>query len=185
MAQFINPFPGLLEDKTLDEISLVQALRQAHAAEGEAVHLYETLAQHTDNQLVVKVLKDIAREEQVHLGEIQQLIDQLDKNEVAAQSEGRQEVKESGEKSATAQLGWRKAPSVTQGGKPYFWYIDTPGGRLWVVWNRAYGKWVVHDEQNKILAQFDSDKEGKNFVQQMGERQALKKYFAILCKGNC
>jgi rubrerythrin len=106
MAQFINPFPGLLEEegKKLSPDALVQALRQAHAAEGEAVHLYKTLARHIDNKLVVDVLQRIAREEQVHLGELQQLIDQLDKNEAPARDEGRQEVQDagkSGEKSSS------------------------------------------------------------------------------------
>lgn len=101
MPQFINPFPGLLEEegKKLSPNALVQALRQAQAAEGEAIHLYEVLAQHTGNKLVVEVLKDIAREEQVHLGEVQQLIDQLDKNESLAQDEGRREVQDKGKSS--------------------------------------------------------------------------------------
>lgn len=106
MPQFINPFPGLLEEegKVLNPNALVQALRQAHAAEGEAIHLYETLARHTDNKMVVEVLQNIAREEQVHLGEIQQLIDQLDKNEAPAQDEGRQEVQDKGKSSSKSAL---------------------------------------------------------------------------------
>lgn len=108
MAQFIDPFPGLLEEGILTPTNLVQALRQAHAAEGEAIHLYKVLAEHTDNKLVIKILESIAREEQVHLGELQQLIDQLDKDEISAREEGRKEVQDalkSGEKSSKASYG--------------------------------------------------------------------------------
>jgi len=94
MAQFINPFPGLLEDGKLDENAVIQSLRQALAAEEEAIHLYETMAKHIDNGLVVEVLHDIAGEEQVHVGELQELIEKLDKNEVDKIEKGRKEVQD-------------------------------------------------------------------------------------------
>lgn len=94
MAQFINPFPGLLTDGILSDNEVIQALRQALAAEEEATHLYETMAEHTDNALVEEVLRDIAREEQVHIGELQELIDRLDENEKDANEEGRKEVQD-------------------------------------------------------------------------------------------
>ena len=32
---------------------------------------------------------------------------------------------------------WKKCPSVMAGGKEYFYYIITPKGERWVVWNRC------------------------------------------------
>lgn len=94
MAQFINPFPGFLEEGKLGDVELIQAIRQALAAEEEATHLYEMIAEKTDNQLVTKVMQDVAREEQVHKGEFQQLLNRLDPDEAAAIEEGKKEVKE-------------------------------------------------------------------------------------------
>ena len=62
-------------------------------------------------------------------------------------------------------LDWRKAPSVTTGGKPYFW-VGYAGGQLlyWVVWDRYAQKWAVTDA-NKTLAYFDSAAAGKKWAE--------------------
>jgi len=44
------------------------------AAEYEAIGLYMQLAESTDNQLAIEVLKDIADEERVHAGEFFRLL---------------------------------------------------------------------------------------------------------------
>ena len=64
MAQFINPFPGLLQEGTLSETELIQALRQVLAAEEEATHFYTILAEHTDNEKVKEVLLSVYRGKQ-------------------------------------------------------------------------------------------------------------------------
>jgi len=99
MAQFINPFPGMDDDGPLSEVELIQALRQGLAAEEEATHLYTLVAERSDNEKVKKVLLDIAREEQVHKGEFQQLLDELDPEEKEAIEEGRKEVEEMSDES--------------------------------------------------------------------------------------
>lgn len=62
---------------------------------------------------------------------------------------------------------WKKNPSVTTGGKPYFWSAHNDRGRpiYWVVWDRVYKKWVVQDSSQKLIAKFDSDSQGKKYVE--------------------
>lgn len=94
MAQFIDPFPGLLTDGILTREELISALRIAVAAEEEAIHLYRIIAEHTTEKIIQEVMRDVAREEQVHVGEFQQLLDMFDPEEASALEEGRQEVRE-------------------------------------------------------------------------------------------
>jgi len=92
MAQFINPFPGLTPDKKLDERELARAVRQALAAEEEAVHFYEAVADATDNELVKEVMQEVADEEKVHVGEFQRVLEIMEKDEKKFMEEGFAEV---------------------------------------------------------------------------------------------
>jgi rubrerythrin len=64
------------------------------AAEYEAIQLYMQLAESTDNELAVKVLKDIADEERVHAGEFLRLLRKLAPDEEEFYAEGAKEVVE-------------------------------------------------------------------------------------------
>ena len=64
------------------------------AAEYEATQLYMQLAESTDNQLVVEVLKDIADEERVHAGEFLRLLRELAPDEEKLYAQGAKEVEE-------------------------------------------------------------------------------------------
>lgn len=93
-AEFIDPF--VIQDlgRTLNERELSRALRQSLVAEEEAIHLYEALADATDNNKVKRVLQDVADEEKVHVGEFQQLLDDLLSDEKELIDEGREEIKD-------------------------------------------------------------------------------------------
>lgn len=91
-AEFINPFSGLAPLKKMTERELTRALRMALAAELEAVHLYESHVDATDNRLVKEVLQDIANEERVHVGELQRLLKILLPDEEKYMQEGASEV---------------------------------------------------------------------------------------------
>jgi hypothetical protein len=42
--------------------------------------------------------------------------------------------------------GWHKVPSVTSGGKPFFWWRRTPAGKCeWFVWSRRLGAWEYRE----------------------------------------
>jgi rubrerythrin len=97
MPEFVNPFSGVLPSRKLSERELARALRLSLAAEEEAIHLYEALADATDNKLAKTVLQDIADEEKVHVGEFQQLLKSLLKDEEKWLREGAEEVDEMAE----------------------------------------------------------------------------------------
>ena len=94
MAEFINPFSGVIPERKLSERELSRALRMALSAEEEAVHLYEALADATDNELAKAVLQDIANEERVHAGEFQRVINILLDDEEKFLADGAAEVNE-------------------------------------------------------------------------------------------
>ena len=94
MPEFGSPFSGLANDRLLTNEELVRAIRFSVAAEYEATQLYTQLAESTDNQLAVEVLKDIADEERVHAGEFLRLLRELAPDESKFYAEGAKEVEE-------------------------------------------------------------------------------------------
>ena len=94
MAEFINPFSGVIPDRKLTDRELTRGIRLTLSAEQEAVHLYEALADATDNELAREVLQDIANEERVHAGEFQRLLNILLPDEAKLLAKGAEEVDE-------------------------------------------------------------------------------------------
>lgn len=98
MPEFGTPFSGLAKDRKLTHEELVRAIRFMVAAEYEAIQLYMQLAESTDNELAIEVLKDIADEERVHAGEFLRLLHELAPDEEKFYAEGAKEVEEEIEK---------------------------------------------------------------------------------------
>jgi rubrerythrin len=98
MPDFGNSFSGLAKDRKLTEAELIRAVRFMVAAEFEAIQLYMQLAESTDNQLAIAVLKDIADEERIHAGEFLRLLKELAPDEETFYQEGAEEVEEEIEK---------------------------------------------------------------------------------------
>jgi rubrerythrin len=94
MAQFINPFPGNVPDRLLSARELTRAIRQALAAEEEAVHLYEAIADATDDERIKKLMQSVADEERVHAGEFHAALERLLPDEVELMTKGRKETAE-------------------------------------------------------------------------------------------
>ena len=93
MAEFVNPFVGMVPPgRKMSDSELLRALRLSLSAEEEAIHIYEAIADAAANALAKAVLKDIAREERVHKGEFQKLIEILSPSEVDTMHEGASEV---------------------------------------------------------------------------------------------
>jgi rubrerythrin len=112
MAEFLNPFAGVVPGRKLTKEELIRAIRQNLAAEHEAVHLYLAHADATDDPLAKHVLTDIANEERVHAGEFGRLLAILTGDEDTFLAQGAQEVNE-----AAAALGKAEAPAA-HGGAP-------------------------------------------------------------------
>ncbi len=88
-----DPSEILRKEKfTKEEIRM--AIRNDISAEIDAMNFYLTQASLIDDDLVRKVLLDIAMEEKVHLGEFLTLLKKLDDEQVKAIEKGEEEVKE-------------------------------------------------------------------------------------------
>jgi len=94
MPEFVNPFSGVIPGRKLSARELTRSIRLSLSAEEEAVHLYEALADATDNELAKAVLQDIANEERVHVGEFQRLLKILVPDEESFLANGAAEVDE-------------------------------------------------------------------------------------------
>ena len=94
MPEFRSPFSGLANDRKLTDEELVRAIRFVVAAEYEATQLYTQLAESTDNKLAMQVLKEIADEELVHVGEFLRLLHELAPNEEKFYAKGAKEVED-------------------------------------------------------------------------------------------
>lgn len=94
MPEFGTPFSGLALDRKVTEEELIRAIRFMVAAEYEAVQLYMQLAESTDNELAIEVLKDIADEELVHAGEFLRLLHELAPDEKKLYAQGADEVEQ-------------------------------------------------------------------------------------------
>jgi rubrerythrin len=93
MPEFVNPFSGLVPRK-MSAGELLRALRLNLAAELEAVHLYVSHAEATDDELAKRVLLDIANEERQHAGEFLALIKRLAPDEAGFLEAGALEVQQ-------------------------------------------------------------------------------------------
>ncbi len=94
MPEFAHPFAGLARKEKITHEELIRAIRYSIAAEYEAIQLYMQLAESTDHQLAIDVLKDIADEERVHAGEFLRLLHELAPDEQSFYDEGTEEVEE-------------------------------------------------------------------------------------------
>ena len=92
MPGFGSPFSGLANDRKLTDKELIRAIRFAIAAEFEATQLYMQLAESTNNKVAIAVLKDIADEERVHVGEFLRLLRELAPDEEKFYAKGAKEV---------------------------------------------------------------------------------------------
>jgi len=94
MPDFGSPFSGLANERKLTDTELIRAIRFMVAAEYEATQMYMQLAESTDNQLAVNVLRDIADEERVHAGEFLRLLLEISPDEEKLYASGAKEVEE-------------------------------------------------------------------------------------------
>jgi rubrerythrin len=73
MPNFTDPYQGNIKDFEYEE-DLMNALKLDLMAEMDAVFLYDTHIQSTNDERVIKVLSTIRDEEKVHIGELTNLI---------------------------------------------------------------------------------------------------------------
>lgn len=100
MAQFIDPKVSLTPDKKITNRELARLIRQSIAAEEEATHLYEFVADLVDDEFIKEVFQEVANEEKVHKGEFQAVLEHIEPSEKEFIEEGYKEVNENREKLA-------------------------------------------------------------------------------------
>ncbi|MDP1713059.1 MAG: ferritin-like domain-containing protein [Candidatus Nanopelagicaceae bacterium] len=94
MVDFVNPFKHKQPGEELTKQEIISAVRLALCAEEEAVHLYDTIAEYVADEAVKKLMTDIAGEEQVHIGEIQKLLKNLEEDEEEKLAQGEKEAED-------------------------------------------------------------------------------------------
>jgi len=94
MPTFGHPFAGNASARKLTREELIRAVRYSVAAEFEATQLYMQLAESTDDELVQKVMRDVADEERVHAGEFLRLLYEMAPEEKEFYARGQKEVEE-------------------------------------------------------------------------------------------
>lgn len=71
-----------------------EILRAAIIAEYDAINLYLQMASITQNRNVKEVLKDIAKEEKIHVGEFETLLKEIDNEHEESVNQGKEELEE-------------------------------------------------------------------------------------------
>jgi len=74
----------------------LEILRMGIIAELDAINLYEQMAEMTSDELIRKILLDIAREEKTHVGEFLAYLLKLDAEQGEELEKGREEIEEMG-----------------------------------------------------------------------------------------
>lgn len=89
----LSQLPTSLEKVTKANTDL-EILRAGIIAELDAINFYEQLAAAASNTKIKKVLMDIAREEKTHVGEFEEMLLKLDKEQVEENKEAKEEIEE-------------------------------------------------------------------------------------------
>ena len=79
------------QNEKFDKVRLSIAIRQKINEENEAINSYLSLVPHIGDYSISNIIKDIANEEKVHVGELQEILYTLDPNEKRKEREGRKE----------------------------------------------------------------------------------------------
>lgn len=84
----LSKLPGDVRDREILRLSLI--------AEFDAINLYEQLAAAASDEMVKRVLLDVAREEKTHVGEFLEVLLRRDAEQVKELAKGKEEVEELG-----------------------------------------------------------------------------------------
>lgn len=74
-----------------DKKRLAIAIRQKINEENDAINSYLSLVPHIVDNNIRSIIEDIANEEKIHVGELQQILYSIDPDELTKEKEGRKE----------------------------------------------------------------------------------------------
>lgn len=78
-------------DFKFDQNELLVEIRERLREEYDAINKYLSMVPHIGDQKIVNIIKDIADEEKVHVGELEAILYNLDPNELRKVKEGMEE----------------------------------------------------------------------------------------------
>ncbi len=79
------------QNEKFDKARLSIAIREKINEENEAINSYMSLVPHIVDTEIKRIIEDIANEEKVHVGELQEILYSLDPDELTKEKEGRKE----------------------------------------------------------------------------------------------
>ena len=91
-AELTNPLNVQEPDGKLSLNELIAAVRQSIIAEQDAIVLYETYANATDNKNAKEIFEHVVEDEKHHLGEFQVLLESIVPDEIEQVQKGREEA---------------------------------------------------------------------------------------------
>lgn len=92
MAEVTNDLKSILSADQMSESEIIRAIRVSIKAEIDAVHLYDMIAESTNDERVARIMLQTAKEERVHIGEFMRLLQELNPNEMRDYNEGAAEA---------------------------------------------------------------------------------------------
>lgn len=91
MPEFTNPFPGVVPRK-MTRAELARAIMLDIAAELEAIHIYQSHIDATDDEQAKAVLAHVRNEEEEHFAQFVTLLHYLDPDFARREAEGNREI---------------------------------------------------------------------------------------------
>lgn len=79
------------QNEKFDKARLSIAIREKINEENDAINSYMSLVPHIVDTEIKRIIEDIANEEKVHVGELQEILYSLDPDEKRKEREGRKE----------------------------------------------------------------------------------------------
>ncbi len=97
--EFSNPYGMMVPGRKMTDAELARAIMQDIAAELDAVALYQSHVDATDDERAKKMLGHIRDDEKEHVGELMALLERLDPKQAQYLKKGKEELAEAlGEK---------------------------------------------------------------------------------------
>lgn len=93
LRSVMNEDIDIYDTSPLSHNELMWAIRDAIIEEQNAIKIYENIAIRASNSKVKNLLQDIANEEKVHIGELQELLETISPQEDGFIDDGRKESK--------------------------------------------------------------------------------------------
>jgi len=101
MPKFSDPFSGINSNHKLTKEETIRAIREMIATELEAANLYQQLSDNITDKKTQEVLRSVANEELVHIGEFQKALFDLNPEEESYYNKG---IKEANKIKATDEV---------------------------------------------------------------------------------